>query len=166
MMAWVTDSPNSVNDRSTSLEYRFLSAMQGGLGIGANLNKWTPEDFQIAKKMVAQYKQIRETAQDGALYRLISPLGGFMFGIDWDRLTSGNAKRLPIKDTGAQRLYVHTGISASQGYLSAQIWRRQKHPFPIHPRCNCSLKAENRQQATESSGAIHEHTCDRIVHFQ
>jgi len=88
-----------------------------------------------------------------------------MFGIDWDRLTSGNAKRLPIKDTGAQRLYVHMGINASQGYLSAQIWRRQKHPFPIHPRCNCSLKAENRQEATESSGAIHEHTCDRIVHF-
>jgi len=42
----------------------------------ANLNKWTPEDFRIAEKMVAQYKQIRETVQDGALYRLISPLGG------------------------------------------------------------------------------------------
>jgi alpha-galactosidase len=76
MMAWVTDSPNWVNNRSTSLEYRFLSAMQGGLGIGANLNKWAPEDFQIAKKMVAQYKQIRETVQHGGLYRLISPLGG------------------------------------------------------------------------------------------
>ena len=76
MMAWVTDSPNWVNNRSTSLEYRFLSAMQGDLGIGANLNKWTPEDFRIAEKMVAQYKQIRETVQDGALYRLISPLGG------------------------------------------------------------------------------------------
>ncbi len=76
MMAWVTDSPNWVNHRSTSLEYRFLSAMQGGLGIGANLNKWMPEDFKIAEKMVAQYKQIRETVQHGALYRLISPLGG------------------------------------------------------------------------------------------
>jgi len=29
MMAWVTDSPNWVNQRSTSLEYRFLSSMQG-----------------------------------------------------------------------------------------------------------------------------------------
>src|SRR5580704_2136802 len=44
MMAWVTDSPNWMNNRSTSLEYRFLSSMQGSLGIGANLNKWTPED--------------------------------------------------------------------------------------------------------------------------
>ena len=40
MMAWVTDSPTWVNQRTLSLEYRFLSSMQGSLGIGANLNKW------------------------------------------------------------------------------------------------------------------------------
>ena len=73
MMAWVTDSPTGVNQRNLSLEYRFLSAMQGSLGIGANLNKWTPEDFAKAKQMIAEYKQIRETVQRGALYRLISP---------------------------------------------------------------------------------------------
>ncbi|WP_348266410.1 alpha-galactosidase [Edaphobacter paludis] len=73
MMAWVTDSPTWVNQRTLSLEYRFLSSMQGSLGIGANLNKWTPEDFATAKKMVAQYKAIRETVQRGALYRLITP---------------------------------------------------------------------------------------------
>jgi len=73
MMAWVTDSPTWVNQRSLSLEYRFLSSMQGSLGIGANLNKWTPEDFAKAKQMIAEYKQIRETVQRGALYRLISP---------------------------------------------------------------------------------------------
>ncbi len=72
-MAWVTDSPTWVNQRSLSLEYRFLSSMQGSLGIGANLNKWTPEDFAKAKQMIAEYKQIRETVQRGALYRLISP---------------------------------------------------------------------------------------------
>ena len=79
VMAWVTDSPNWVNNRSTSLEYRFLSAMQVGLGIGANLNKWSQEDFQTAQKLVNQYKQIRETVQNGLLYRLISPLGGANF---------------------------------------------------------------------------------------
>jgi len=73
MMAWVTDSPTWVNQRTLSLEYRFLSSMQGSLGIGANLNKWTPEDFATAKKMVAQYKSIRETVQRGSLYRLITP---------------------------------------------------------------------------------------------
>jgi alpha-galactosidase len=73
MMAWVTESPTWVNNRTLSLEYRFLSSMQGSLGIGANLNKWTPEDLAKATQMVAQYKSIRETVQRGELYRLITP---------------------------------------------------------------------------------------------
>jgi alpha-galactosidase len=73
MMAWVTDSPTWVNRRSLSLEYRFLSSMQGSLGIGADLNKWSPADVEKAKQMVAEYKSIRETVQRGALYRLITP---------------------------------------------------------------------------------------------
>lgn len=73
MMAWVTDSPNWVNNRTTSLTYRFLSSMQGSLGVGANLDKWTGDDFATATTMIAAYKQIRETVQQGALYRLISP---------------------------------------------------------------------------------------------
>ena len=72
MSAWVTDVPN-MNHRSTPLEYRFLVAMQGALGIGANLNKWTPADFDLASKMIALYKQIRQTVQNGDLYRLLSP---------------------------------------------------------------------------------------------
>lgn len=76
MMAWVTDSPSWVNHRTLSLEYRFLSSMQGSLGVGANLNHWTPEDFATAKKMIAQYKTIRESVQRGRLYRLIEPIGG------------------------------------------------------------------------------------------
>lgn len=73
MMAWVTDSPNWYNQRVTSLQYRFLSSMQGSLGIGANLAKWSPEDFAIAKQMIAAYKSIEEVVQHGSLYRLVSP---------------------------------------------------------------------------------------------
>jgi alpha-galactosidase len=73
MMAWVTDSPNWVNQRTLPLEYRFLSSMQGSLGIGADLNKWNSDDFAKATRMVAQYKAIRETIQRGQLYRLITP---------------------------------------------------------------------------------------------
>jgi alpha-galactosidase len=76
MMAWVTDSPTWVSQRTLSLEYRFLSSMQGSLGVGANLNTWKPEDFATAKKMIAQYKAIREIVQRGSLYRLISPQNG------------------------------------------------------------------------------------------
>ncbi len=47
--------------------------MQGALGIGANLNKWTQEDFTLAKTLITLDKQIRATVQNGALYRLLSP---------------------------------------------------------------------------------------------
>ena len=76
MMAWVTDSPTWVNNRTLSLEYRFLSSMQGSLGIGADLNKWQPQDFATARRLVAEYKAIRKTVQQGNLYRLVSPQNG------------------------------------------------------------------------------------------
>ena len=81
MMAWVTDAPSFMNHRSTSLTYRFLSSMQGSLGIGANLNKWTPQDFATAKTLVAQYKEVRQTVQHGSLYRLITPLHGSEYSV-------------------------------------------------------------------------------------
>jgi alpha-galactosidase len=76
MMAWVTDSPSGANFAPRSVEYRFLSSMQGGLGVGANLNHWKPEDFATAKQLIGEYKQVRETVQHGSLYRLISPRDG------------------------------------------------------------------------------------------
>ena len=82
MMSWVTGSPNWVNGRVTSLRYRFLVSMEGSLGIGANLNQWTPQEFATARKMVAQYKTIRPTVQQGALYRLISPLHGSEYAVN------------------------------------------------------------------------------------
>lgn len=72
MSAWVTDVPN-MNSRSTPLSYRFLVAMQGALGIGANLNGWGESDFALATKMIAIYKRIRPTVQLGDPYRLLSP---------------------------------------------------------------------------------------------
>jgi alpha-galactosidase len=75
MSAWVTDVPN-LNGRSTPLKFRFLVAMQGALGIGSNLNKWTEEEFALATKMVNYYKSIRVTVQEGNLYRLFSPREG------------------------------------------------------------------------------------------
>lgn len=72
MSAWVTDVPN-MNGRSTPLKFRFLVAMQGALGIGANLNKWSEEDTKLAMDMIALDKRIRRTVQFGNLYRLLSP---------------------------------------------------------------------------------------------
>jgi alpha-galactosidase len=75
MMAWVTDVPN-MNGRVTPLKYRFLVAMQGSLGIGGDLNKWSDNDMKLAALMVETYKRIRGTVQMGSLYRLDSPREG------------------------------------------------------------------------------------------
>ena len=69
MMAWVTDVP-TLDSRATPLSYRFLVAMMGSLGIGGNLNKWTDDDLALASRMIASYKSIRTTVQEGDLYRL------------------------------------------------------------------------------------------------
>jgi alpha-galactosidase len=79
MMAWVTDSPHWGNNRATSLTYRMLSSMDGSLGIGANLNKWSAEDFATAKRLIAAYHAVQKTIVQGELYRLISPRDGSEF---------------------------------------------------------------------------------------
>jgi alpha-galactosidase len=75
MSDWVVDVPD-MNERSTPMKFRFLVAMQGALGISANLNKWSPEDSALATQMVKYYKSIRATVQHGDLYRLFSPREG------------------------------------------------------------------------------------------
>ena len=81
MMAWVTDSPHWFNFRSTSLTYRMLSSMQGSLGIGANLNHWTAEDFATARRLIAAYHAVQRTVVRGDLYRIISPRNGSEFSV-------------------------------------------------------------------------------------
>ena len=71
-MAWVTDERHS--SAKAALEYRFHVAMLGSMGIGADLPKWSEEDRNVAKKLVARYKEVRDTIQHGAFYRLRSPL--------------------------------------------------------------------------------------------
>ncbi|MEO6803715.1 MAG: alpha-galactosidase, partial [Granulicella sp.] len=73
MMAWVTDVPNRPGNRFIPLEFRFLVAMSGSLGIGGNLNNWSPDDMAKAKEFTSFYKQVRPTVQLGELHRLMPP---------------------------------------------------------------------------------------------
>jgi alpha-galactosidase len=47
--------------------------MQGALGIGNDLNKFSDSDMALATKLTALYKDVRTTVQHGNLYRLQSP---------------------------------------------------------------------------------------------
>lgn len=71
MRAWVTDI-NWYNP-PMSLDFRFHVAMQGSLGVGGNLTKYSAQDLEIGKKNVALYKEIRHIVQFGDLYRILDP---------------------------------------------------------------------------------------------
>lgn len=70
MRAWVTDSPNWINERSIPVTFRLHCAMAGSLGIGSNLNHMTEEEQAIIREHIELYKRIREIIQFGQLYRL------------------------------------------------------------------------------------------------
>jgi alpha-galactosidase len=69
MEAWVTDW----NEGFVPLEFRFHVSMCGALGVGGNLNEWSPADRKLAAECIALYKKIRPVIQYGQQYRLISP---------------------------------------------------------------------------------------------
>lgn len=69
MRAWVTDI-NWYNS-PMSLDFRFNVAMQGSLGVGGNLTKYSKDDLEIGKKNVTLYKEIRHLVQFGDLYRIL-----------------------------------------------------------------------------------------------
>ena len=54
MRAWVTDIAGI--NKPCSLDFRFHIAMQGALGLGGNLEKYSPEELEICRRNVALYK--------------------------------------------------------------------------------------------------------------
>ena len=71
MRAWVTDIAGI--NKPCTLDFRFNIAMQGALGLGGNLLKYTDEDKEISKKNIALYKKIRNIVQFGDLYMVSNP---------------------------------------------------------------------------------------------
>lgn len=69
MRAWVTDIAGI--NKPCSLDFRFHIAMQGALGLGGNLEKYSPEELEICRRNVALYKVIRPLVQFGDLYRIL-----------------------------------------------------------------------------------------------
>lgn len=69
MRAWVTDIAGI--NKPCSLDFRFHIAMQGALGLGGNLEKYSPEELEICRRNVVLYKEIRPLVQFGDLYRIL-----------------------------------------------------------------------------------------------
>lgn len=88
MMCWVTDTHRSEHGDKEQwghrdLTYRFHSAMCGGLGIGSDIDLFHQEELDMCRTLITQYKEIRETVQEGDLYRLLSPRGSCTAAVEY-----------------------------------------------------------------------------------
>jgi alpha-galactosidase len=71
MVDWVTD--DNWHHAAVSMKYRFAVSMAGVLGVGGDITKWSEDDRDTAKKMIALYKEIRPIIQQGTVYQLMLP---------------------------------------------------------------------------------------------
>lgn len=74
MVSWITHE--NYYQMPYQLDFRLDVAMQGVLGIGNDITKWSDEEMATTKAKIALYKEIRETVQKGDVYRLLSPVKG------------------------------------------------------------------------------------------
>lgn len=72
----VSEIPNHQVGRNTPIETRGVVAMSGNFGYELDVTKLSEEEKIIIKEQIKLYKEIRETAQFGDFYRLLSPFEG------------------------------------------------------------------------------------------
>ena len=65
MSSWVTDQPDLIDTEPASLTFRFLVAMAGVLGVGADLAAWTAAELALAADLVSRYREVRDTVHGG-----------------------------------------------------------------------------------------------------
>ncbi|MBS1606610.1 MAG: alpha-galactosidase [Bacteroidetes bacterium] len=111
MVCWTTDYDAGIIN--LPLEYIFDVAMQGVLGIGDNIARWTDAQKAVAKRKIAEYKDIRRVVQQGDLYRLRSPFGGQRVALQY-----------VARDTSASVLFCYTMGPAPEG--STEETRRSR----------------------------------------
>jgi alpha-galactosidase len=152
MMDWVTDVRNNADSRNVSLPYRFLVAMQGGLGIGNNLNKWTADDFATAKSMIAAYKGVRETVQHGALYRLVSTANNSPY--------SAMESVSPDRRQAVLFAYLHSG---QDGYAYPRLFLQGLDPVKVYSVRSIYGKMSNETLTTASGDYWMHHGVDVVL---
>ena len=73
MSSWVTDEPDRLDTAPASLEFRFVVAMAGVLGIGADVLAWDEPVRTRAQQLVARYKDLRPVILGGEVTRHGAP---------------------------------------------------------------------------------------------
>ncbi|MEV1081534.1 alpha-galactosidase [Streptomyces sp. NPDC050211] len=83
MSSWVTDAPGVFDPRPRSLAFRFVNAMCGVLGVGADLRRWTAEQRAEARGWIARYKKVCHVTHHGEA-RLLGTPDDSTFGVQFD----------------------------------------------------------------------------------
>lgn len=73
MSSWVTDEPDRLDTAPTSLEFRFVVAMAGVLGIGSDLLAWDDTTRARARQLVDLYRGVRDLVHSGVVARHHTP---------------------------------------------------------------------------------------------
>jgi len=129
MSSWVTDAPGIFDPRPRSLRFRFVLAMAGVLGIGADIARWTEGQRAEARELVALYKEIREIVHTGAVYRLpdavqyVTPGTTVVLAWHTGRLTGvpevpGRPARLPLQALAGSYVDRRSGARYSAAHLT------------------------------------------------
>ncbi|WP_218134875.1 alpha-galactosidase [Amycolatopsis xylanica] len=130
MSSWVTDSPGFFDPRPRSLRFRFVLAMAGVLGIGADLSRWTDEQLAEATVLIAQYKEIRSIIHSGQVCRSpnavqYSGADGTVVVLAWNtgELTGapfvpGRSSRVPLTALAAESYVDESGRRFSASHLT------------------------------------------------
>jgi alpha-galactosidase len=118
-----------------------LVSMQGSLGIGGNLNKWSDEDLATTKRLIAAYHQVQKTITQGDLYRLISPTNGSEF--------SATETVSPDKSQAVFFTFVH---STQEGRSFPRLQLLGLDPAATYALCSIEGNAADETPA-EASGA-------------
>jgi alpha-galactosidase len=146
MSCWVTDSPGYLTRRAIPLRFRFHVAMTGMLGIGGDLSRWTPEELAAAADHVAQYREIRETVQFGALYRLASPRDDEHSALCYVAADGGQVAVFVFAQTVRQNTWNRPvrlrGIDAAATYRDIDTGAEHSGSFLIHIGLRPSLSGD------------------------
>ncbi|WP_232666323.1 alpha-galactosidase [Pseudonocardia sp. TRM90224] len=142
MSSWVTDEPDRLDTAPASLEFRFVVAMAGVLGIGSDLLAWDTATSDRARELVALYRELRPVIHAGDVTRLGEPgeahyavqytAGSRVVVLVWRRPGDGPVRvRLAGLEPGAQYRFgeeVLHGAALRVGGLTV--------PFALAPDCD------------------------------
>ncbi|WP_413806720.1 alpha-galactosidase [Streptomyces sp. OE57] len=126
MSSWVTDAPGVFDPRPRSLAFRFVTAMCGVLGIGADLRHWDAGRRAEAARWIARYKEVRDVIHLGEARLLGSPLDATC-GVQYDgpdgrtvvaALGTGRLDGAPLVPGRPARLRLR-GLDAAARYRDA-----------------------------------------------